>query len=200
VERATRNYHSKIEFLDNYIESQRLPVLIPIEAIVWYHQLRNELYHSGNGMVPEIHVLEGARAATVTVFNVLFKTDISTMLGEKPTKPGRSSEPFPFIAQNDQMEFLRLFIEFERTLEKSLQSHSPAPDPRRRSVRQMWEDYKRFANPPKDWDKTIQSIVDIRNRVAHGQTENIRQDDFEEAYINLMEFIDAIAASGKKSA
>ncbi len=198
VEKATRNYHTKIEFLDKYMESQKLSVAVPIEAIVWYHQLRNELYHSGNGMVPEIHVLEGARSAAITVFHALFKVDILTMLGEKPIKPSKPSEPIPYIAQNDEMEFLRLFIEFERALENSLQSFSSKLDPRRRTVRQMWEEYKQFVNTPKEWDKAIQRIVDVRNRVAHGLTGDIRSDDIVEAYLNLMEIIDTIKTSGKK--
>ncbi len=197
VEKATRNYHTKIEFLDKHIESQKLPVAIPIEAIVWYHQLRNELYHSGNGMVPEIHVLEGARNAAIAVFHALFQVDPSTMISEKPIKPSKPNEPILFIAQNDEMEFLRLFIEFERALENSLQSFSSKFDPRRRTVRQMWEEYKTFVNIPKEWDKTIQRIVDIRNRVAHGQIDAFKSDDVVEAYLRLIEITDTIKSSGK---
>lgn len=197
VEKAGRNYHSKIEFLDKYIESQELSVTIPIEAIVWYHQLRNELYHSGNGMVPEIHVLEGSRSAAITVFHALFKVDISTMLGEKPFKPSKLIEPIPFNAQNDEMEFLRLFIEFERALENSLQSFSSTLDPRRRSARMMWEEYKQYVSTATEWDKTVQRISDVRNHVAHGQTSDIGPDDILDAYLNLMEIIDTIKMSEK---
>ena len=39
-------------------------------------------------MVPEMHVLEGARSAAIAVFNALFKADITTMLvGELPKGP-----------------------------------------------------------------------------------------------------------------
>lgn len=53
AEKALRNYHSKIEFLDEFVASQSTAPDVPIEVIVWYHSLRNELYRSGKGMVPE---------------------------------------------------------------------------------------------------------------------------------------------------
>lgn len=54
VAKATRDYHTKIEWLDKYAEKKKLRLDFSIEEIVWYHSLRNELYHSGDGMVPEM--------------------------------------------------------------------------------------------------------------------------------------------------
>lgn len=81
TEKARRSYHSKVEFLDKYIKENHLA--LPTKDILWYHQLRNELYHSGNGLVPERHVIEGSRAAALVVFKVLFDVDVSLLLDEK---------------------------------------------------------------------------------------------------------------------
>jgi len=199
VIKATQNYHTKIEFLDKYIESQKLSVTIPMNTIVWYHQLRNELYHSGNGMVPEIHVLEGSRSAAITVFNALFKVDISTMLGVKPFKPSKLSEPIPFTKQNDEMEFLRLYVEFERALENSLQSFSSTLDPRQLTVSQMWEEYKQYESTAKEWDLGVQLAMDVRNRIAHGEIDDIKPVDINETFLDLIEITDYIETSGKKA-
>ena len=150
-------------------------------------------------MVPETHVLEGSRSAAITVFNALFKEDISTMLGEKPFKPSKLSEPIPFTKQNDEMEFLRLYVEFERALEKSLQSFSSALDPRQRTVSQMWEEYKQYVSTSQEYDVDVQIIMDVRNRVAHGEINDIRPEDIDETFMDLLEITDYIETSGKKA-
>jgi len=65
VEKWLRNYHTKIEFLERFAEDNNIPLESSTAEIVWYHTLRNELYHSGNGMVPEHHCMEGARHAAI---------------------------------------------------------------------------------------------------------------------------------------
>jgi hypothetical protein len=143
VDEATRNYHTKIEWLDRHVEEKNLEIDFSIEEIVWYDSLRNELYHSGNGMVPEMHVLEGARSAALAVFKTLFGTDAAPMLGgDFPKHDLRAIDRVLFSAPNDEMELLRLFIEFERALDAALKSLSPDSAARPRSAKQMWEEYK----------------------------------------------------------
>ena len=197
VEKATRNYHTKIEWLDKYIETNALEIDFSIEEVVWYHSLRNELYHSGNGMVPEMHVLEGSRSAATAVFNTLFKADIASMLGGDAPRRGKPAERVLFVAQNDEMELLRLFIEFERALEMTLRVISPKPATRPRSARQMWEEYKSLVKIPPEWDEVVQKVLPIRNSIAHGQSDKVKPDDIVEAYLQLMEVTDAIKASVK---
>ena len=197
VEKATRNYHTKIEWLDKYVEVNNLEIRFSIEEIVWYHSLRNELYHSGNGMVPEMHVLEGAKTAALAVFSTLFKTDITSMLGDDPYKRNKPAEKVLFAAQNDEMELLRLFIEFERVLEATLKIISPKAESHPRSVRQMWEEYKSLMKAPPEWDSVIQKVMPIRNYIAHGQADKVKSDEVIEAYLQLMEVTEAIKASVK---
>lgn len=197
VEKATRNYHTKIEWLDKYVEANDLEIQFSIEEIVWYHTLRNELYHSGNGMVPEMHVLEGVRTAALAVFSTLFRIDISPMLGSDLPKRNKPTEKILFAAQNDEMEFLRLFIEFERALELTLKSISPKPDARPRAARQMWEEYKSLSKTPPEWDKVVQKVMPMRNLIAHGQSDKVKSDEVVEAYLQLKEVTEAIKASVK---
>ena len=150
-------------------------------------------------MVPEIHVLEGSRSTAITVFNALFKVDISTMLGVKPFKPSKLSEPIPFTKQNDEMEFLRLYVEFERALENSLQSFSSTLDPRQLTVSQMWEEYKQYESASKEWDLGVQLAMDVRNRIAHGEIDDIKPVDINETFLDLIEITGYIETSGKKA-
>jgi hypothetical protein len=48
------SFHSKVEFLERYAAEKGIALGEGlIDAVVWYHDLRNELYHSGNDMTPE---------------------------------------------------------------------------------------------------------------------------------------------------
>ena len=72
TEKAKQNYHTKIELFFEYIQTNKIQINLKLEHVLWYHQLRNNLYHSGHGMVPEKHILIGAKAAACEVFFTLF--------------------------------------------------------------------------------------------------------------------------------
>lgn len=199
VEKATRNYHTKIEWLDQYLTTNDLDVEFSIEEVVWYHSLRNELYHSGNGMVPEMHVLEGARAAALAVFGTLFKVDIALMLGDKHLERPQPTERVLFAAQNDEMELLRSFIEFERMLQTALNIVSPNSMSRSKSAGQMWAEYKSLAKTSPDWDTIVQKAIPTRNAVAHGHSDKLESDDVLETALQLMEVTEAMRESIKST-
>ena len=83
VEKARRNYHTEIEWLDEYVEQNELQVTIFIDEVVWHQSLRIELYHSGIGIVPEMHVLDGVRRAAIATINALFSVDAASCLASK---------------------------------------------------------------------------------------------------------------------
>ena len=197
VEKATRNYHAKIEWLDNFIEVNELELQFSVEEIVWYHSLRNDLYHSGNGMVPEMHVLQGARNAALNVFKTLFKTDAASILGKELSNKSKTSDNVLFAAQNDEMELLRLFIEFERALETKLTTTVSSSGKPPRSISEKWEAYKSFKKTPSDWDTVIRKIILIRNSIAHGMSDKVNKAELVDSYLQLMKIIEAIKASNK---
>jgi hypothetical protein len=79
------NYHTRLDFFYGYIASfnPALPLKKSKEEIVWYHNLRNELYHSGHGMVPEEYSLKGIREAALWIFSTLFEVDAEALLNKK---------------------------------------------------------------------------------------------------------------------
>lgn len=78
--KAKKNYHTKLEFFYQFAKAKNILIEIPIAEIIWYHQLRSDLYHSGNGLVPEEHVIRGSRAAALLIFKSLFNIDTSSFL------------------------------------------------------------------------------------------------------------------------
>jgi hypothetical protein len=82
AEKAKNNFYLKADFLKRLFSEKNIPDSLPYNEIIWYHKLRNELYHSGNGMVPEVNALKGAKAAALLIFNALFDIDISSRFGK----------------------------------------------------------------------------------------------------------------------
>ena len=73
VEQAkSQSFHEKLEFLEWIAERKGVDLAIPIEDMTWHHDLRNELYHTGTGLIPPEEALVGARDAAGSVFELLF--------------------------------------------------------------------------------------------------------------------------------
>src|SRR4029079_9912755 len=88
-----RNFHTKIEFLEWFVEDGGVPFDVDFSHILWFHDLRNRLYHSGNGVVPELSNVEGARRAASSVFEALFGVDPHPFLGPKRIPAGAVATP-----------------------------------------------------------------------------------------------------------
>jgi hypothetical protein len=198
VERALRNYHTKIEFLDSYVAQQNIQLDVSVEVVVWYHSLRNELYHSGNGMVPEIHVIEGAKAAALSTFKALFGIDIAPFLGDQ-RRQRPVVERVPYVGHNDQMEFLRVFIDFERSLQASLRKLDPGYENQSRvGALALWRHYTSLNQAAKKWDSIVESAVNTRNNTAHGRQISMSDEEILTLAIELMEVAEALEAEGQK--
>jgi hypothetical protein len=97
-----------------------------------------------------------------------------------------------FAAQNDEMELLRVFIDFERSLEQALPVVVPNAVARSGNVRQMWREYAAKANVPPEWNNVIMRATDLRNQIAHGRSENLSSEEVTEVAIQLMEVTEAL--------
>lgn len=188
--KMANNYHAKIEFLDKYVQAQNIPLVIPFEAIVWYHQLRNELYHSGNGMVPEMHVLEGAELAAIAVFQALFDADISSVLGQASALAQKQASNIPSFHANDQMEFLRAYIDFEKTLSEYVLIRKGEANIF--SAREMWSYFAK--NNPTNiiTHREFEKVSRLRNNIVHGRAQDFDPDELSNASRKLDELTESI--------
>lgn len=189
AEHALQNYHTKIEFLDRHLVAATAEDKVPIESVVWYHQLRNDLYHTGNGMVPEIHVLEGSRAAAIQVFKALFGVDITAILDVPGSTDAYIRANAYAQTDNDQMEFLRVFIAFEQALRDFLEVHNSEQISSLRSVFDMWGFYLSSYGAEEKSDQLVRRAIEIRNSIAHGRKLDISGDSLITIVIELMDLI-----------
>lgn len=72
VAQWTRNYHTKLEFFESECNNRGLAMLVQRAHIVWYHDIRNEQYHSGKSTLPDDRALKGIRKAAHWIFSVLY--------------------------------------------------------------------------------------------------------------------------------
>jgi hypothetical protein len=200
IEQWQSNYHTKLEFFERFITVERSETMeITRDEIVWYHDLRNQLYHSGNGMVPENDALEGIRIAALWVFSALYDANAESLLHENILPP--KSEPQPQPEQLPaSMVFLQSFIEFEKILRQALMivsiPYTSASRPV--GVLQMWRDFKtefvsintqtsfidewrsplpRPEVPPETYDNIVHTALRIRNALIHGESTDRNEDE-----------------------
>ncbi len=72
VDKWTQNYHTKLDFFEEEVQSRGITSPVDKLHIIWAHDQRNEQYHGGKKGVPDKNTLEIARTAAVWVFSILF--------------------------------------------------------------------------------------------------------------------------------
>ena len=90
-------------------------MLVDPAEFIYYHQLRNELYHNGNGMVPAEEHIQGARTAAIWTFSILFGYDAESLLADIATC---SESPVVESAVSASTAFLESFIEAKKELDE----------------------------------------------------------------------------------
>lgn len=167
VQKWLQNYHTKIEFLEQFTASNNVPLKSSTAEIIWYHTLRNELYHSGNGMVPERYCLDGARDAAIEVFKVLFGIDVTPLLAASRTV-ATPAEQARSQAATIQNRFLQAYIAFERTLRASALAMGLKADSRAEGVIRLWEVFRaRVGKGVAAYDSVVQEVRQVRNQLVH---------------------------------
>lgn len=74
VNKWLANYHSLLDFFfDEFMKTLGQKPPIAKQNVIYYHNLRNDLYHEGKSFVPTERAIENARKAALYIFSTLFK-------------------------------------------------------------------------------------------------------------------------------
>jgi hypothetical protein len=73
IEKWLKNYHSRLDFLQEELDARALSWHVDRGHIVWCHACRNEQYHGGQKGTPELEVLNLIRRAALWIFSVLYE-------------------------------------------------------------------------------------------------------------------------------
>lgn len=74
-----QSFNNKLDFLESYMSADEADFYSRGDFI-YYHKLRNQLYHNHNGLAPEKKHLEGIRKNALWTFAVLFNIDVEAYL------------------------------------------------------------------------------------------------------------------------
>lgn len=138
VDAWLRNYHTKLEFLESFTAENDLPIAISTAEISWYHRLRNEIYHAGNGLVPEIRHVTGLRAAAVEVLRLLFGIEVETVLESLTTGAVLEIDRPASATLSGEASFLEAFSNLEHALGSTAEALGVAADGRADGITRLW--------------------------------------------------------------
>lgn len=125
VERWLANFHTKVEFLEHFANLLQKAMPVGRPEIIYYHSLRNDLYHNGNGVVPATEHIDGARQAALWTFSILFECDAEALLEHKNIRDQRDADVVQLSAAT---AFLESFIKTKNELSELLAAKNIAPN------------------------------------------------------------------------
>lgn len=125
---------------------------IDLGEIEWYHRLRNELYHQGNGLTVERDKVN----VYAQLANVLFKN----LFGIELVHPQAGRERL-------LGDFLEAWIDLERSLVSMAQDHSPT-GPQGMSMLQAARFLRGTDLVSKEDVRDFERLQQLRNKLVHG--------------------------------
>ncbi len=166
LEEASNSFPSLLDLLEEFAAGKLTGV--SLDEIEWYHRIRNQLYHSGNGITVEIARVQTYLSLAKTLFQNLFATELELV-----------SES---LIQKKLGTFLGKWGVFEKELiEKAklldLPDHRPGAVlvyKAEKPLKLLWQETKNFRNEAvhkletleaKDFDLPISNVDKLREAV-----------------------------------
>jgi hypothetical protein len=168
VDKWLHNYHAKMDFFHAYAQHRIADIETFHQEVIYFHSVRNDMYHSGKALVPEQSDLEGIRDAAIKIFSILFEVD-EELLRQPAVSAPETIEIDEDHSLTAETNFLRHYIEFERKLRAHLVDLGIGEQQTRMTLRTMWERYVSYVgNVPSQYSEYIHQISAVRNQMVHG--------------------------------
>ena len=171
----SENFPSLLDALEKNVKQQTLHG-IDLGEIEWFHRLRNELYHQGNGLTIEKEKVEVYAELARLLYKTLFGYDLNVKADAKTELLGR---------------FLSSWQEIERVMESAISTESQG-GPSRSLVASLHLLYHEGA-VSNSFMRKFEEQRRLRNLVVHGQTKvDIDERALEELGKLLKELTDSV--------
>jgi hypothetical protein len=163
LQEAENSFPSHLDLLEKYFASKVSD--ISLEDIEWYHRLRNQLYHAGNGITVEVSKVEAYFEIAKGLFDSLYNEDIMN--------------DFKFAYTTNIGKFMEVWTKFEKDFRAKLPS-------REGQFAYYWKrDYLSSIDP--NLVSIFNDVMDFRNNIVHGECD-ATTNDYKEA-IKKVEYI-----------
>ena len=161
IEECSESFPRLLDALETHA-SERLEG-IDLGEIEWYHRLRNQLYHQGNGLTVEREKVDVYAALGQILFKNLFGFDLV-----------ESAESSAIVTQTKAGllgEFLVLWVELEKTLAQKATGISPEGD-RPRMPMELARQLAQSGELTNEEHGEFEMLRRLRNDLAHGRTDH----------------------------
>lgn len=166
LDEASNSFPALLDLLDEFAGDRLTGV--SLDEIEWYHRIRNQLYHAGNGITVDTARVQTYLSLAKTLFQNLFETDLiltseshiqtklGTFLGRWGVFEKELGEKAKLLLLQDQRPEAVLFYKADK------------------DTKQLWTQTKNFRNlavhkletlAPNDFDEPLRSIDELRSRV-----------------------------------
>ncbi len=162
LEEANNSFPGLLDLLEKYADKKLTGV--SLDEIEWYHRIRNQLYHSGNGITVEIARVQTYLTLAKTLFQNLFEKEIELVsesliqkkLGIFLGKWGMLEKEVMLRARNHQHEDKRPTAYIFYNMDKP--------------IKQLWQATKEFRNvavhkletlEAKEFEEPIQNVTKL---------------------------------------
>jgi hypothetical protein len=170
VQKAQTNFHTLIEFLEWHVGQRGEQMQFERDEFIYFHGLRNHLYHSGNGFTPHSEHVTDIRRAALWAVEMLFDIAPETALAPvvDATRLPPCDDPDSSSLETD---FLRAAIETRKTMSALLAQRGevhPLHDLSSglHQVNQVDDSAFSFAA----FEAAIQAADQIKERIVEGET------------------------------
>jgi hypothetical protein len=143
LETASESFPGLLDLLQNYAAHKVTG--LGLDDIEWYHRIRNQIYHSGNGLTVEVSKIETYLQLAISLFENLF--------GSSPSISGDGA------THTKTGQFLDLWNRFDHGLHKQL--------PPKDGLAYHWKrEYMEKVNPHAV--DLYNAVSQFRNKLVHG--------------------------------
>jgi hypothetical protein len=190
VDKWLHSYHTKLEFLEHYVVNLLGQTMrYAREEIIYYHRIRNDLYHANGVMVPRALDVGAIREVAIWVFSSLYGVDADELLraeaAGEPVEAPATREAAPEdqvlavllelrkdIAQLQQVSGVASRVSDEQLVDNLLRAdQSTASEPLKEALRRANEiaakltAAKPFTASRAELDKLIVLLQQLKRRV-----------------------------------
>jgi hypothetical protein len=176
VDKWLVNYYKKLQFLQAYVSQVGKPLLVPLTDIVYYHNIRNELYHEGKTLIPSDLDIQGIREVALWVFSTLFEVDAENMLLQNVPPPAPTQgQPAP----SSETAFLDEFIKLRHDLNTLLHVMGVA-DPQSEAQMDIGKAWNLLVTQsgdfPEQYEETIEKAEAASDAIVRGDQVQSEED------------------------
>lgn len=165
------NFPAMTEFLAWFAEQVQAPMPVERDELMYFHMLRNEVYHAGNGLVPSRAHVDGARAGAVWTLSLLFDIDAEALLSGNGV-----TDDVPIDEVSAQTALLEQFISLRRKVDELFVATNKAPDAAMGILTRVQQAESEGIIDVSGLDSELAEVDEIKRKIVNGEQVDVSEE------------------------